>query len=258
MDKFDLKNLNHNFLHRAQKISRFNVSDKDFQSTDLKSELQFLYASHIFPAFDWTKTLKGNTLNSSNVSELNRLIQKLRNESLTGFNELFKFKADSFGPGEVLIYILHDKVYLAGSGESGDIRIGTTKIELKACDKKVGTNQYYGFYLGGSFDTSDIVSRLFALKKKVGTTASASHEVGRTDIINMYAAESETMKKIEEDYAKIAYDNYFSKYPMMFIANKKIGSKQMGDILEIKNVKPKDVAIEALTSQKIKPFIKAS
>ena len=254
MDKFDLKNLNHPFLHRAQKISSFNVTDKDFESLALKAELQFLYASHIFPEFDWDKTLKSNTLN---VAELNKLISKLRTANRTGFDELFKFKASSFGPGEVLIYILHDKVHLAGGNESGDIRINGKKIELKACEKKMGTNQYFGFYLGGAFDTSDIVSRLLALKKQVGTTSSAAHEVGVKDIENMYKAEPEIMRKIDEDFAQISYKNYFSKYPMMFIANKKSSTTMMGDIYGMKNVKPEDVSIYQMTSQKIKPFIKA-
>lgn len=254
MDKFDLKKLNHDFLHRAQRISSFNVKDKDFESLDLKAELQFLYASHIFPAFDWTKTLKGNTIN---VADLNRLIDKLRSESLTGFNELFKFTGTSFGPGEVLIYILHDNVRLAGGGEGGDIRIGNKKIELKACQKKVSTNQYWGFYLGGTFDISDIVSRLLALKKEVGTNRSKAGEVGRGDIDNMYKAAPDIMKKIDEDFAQISYDHYFSKYEMMFMANQNGAGSKAGDIFGVKQVKPKDVTIDALTSQKIKPFIKA-
>ena len=254
MEKFNLKELNHDFLHRAQKISSFNVADKDFESLNFKNELQFLYASHIFMDFDWTKTLKGNTIN---VRELNRLIKKLRQEDRIKFNELLKFTGQSFGPGEVLIYLLHDKVHLAGGKESGDIRVGNQQIELKACEKKVSTQQYFGFYLGGTFDVSDIVSRLLALKKKVGTNGAKAGEVGRIDIANMHKAEPDAMKKIEEDFADISYKHYFSHHPIMFMASKNGAGAEAGDIFDLKQVKPKDVTIDALTSQKIKPFIKA-
>ena len=61
------------------------------------------------------------------------------------------------------------------------------------------------------------------------------------------------MKKIEDQFAKLAYDFYFSKHDIIFFNN---AGKNQGDIIAVKSVKVADIRIDRVTAGTIKPIIK--
>lgn len=253
MQKF--RNLNKSFLNYAQRISSFNVKDKDFATNEYKEEIQFLYGQHFFPKFDWYQTLNTNAISTTDVKKINALAAKMYSENPSGYRNLVGFKGQALGPGEVLLYLLHDKIVLAGGTQGGDCRIGSNIYEVKAADVLASTGEYYGFTLGGTLPLTGIANKLLALKEATGANFAKKGEVGRKDIAYMYEKNPAAMKAIDEEYGQIAYDNYFKKYSMLFIDNRK-NKNTYGHILSVKNVKPKDVRIDAFTAQNFKLFVK--
>ena len=48
------------FIHRATKVSSFNLYAADFQSVRHKKEIQHLFATYFFPKFDLNHTSTGH------------------------------------------------------------------------------------------------------------------------------------------------------------------------------------------------------
>ena len=61
------------------------------------------------------------------------------------------------------------------------------------------------------------------------------------------------LKRIEEDFAQRAYDNYFKNHDIIFIKN---STKDIGKIMAIKKVKKSDIMLDRLTSGVLKPNVK--
>lgn len=253
MEKF--RKLNKSFLNHAQKVSNFNLKDKDFGTAEFKHEIQFLYGQHFFPKFDWYQTLSTNSLSSTDVRKINSLATKMRLENPSGYFNLVGFKAQALGPGEVLLFLLHDKIVLAGGTQGGDCRINSNIYEVKAAEVLASTGEYFGFTLGGTLPLTGIANKLLALKESTGANFAKKGEVGRKDIAYMYEKNPGAMRAIDEEYGQIAYDNYFKKYSMLFIDNRK-NKNTYGHILSVKNVKAKDVRIDSFTAQNFKLFVK--
>ena len=57
------------FIKRAEKVTSFNLTTKDFQSLSYKKEIQHLFNKHFFPEFDLNKTV-----DKINMSSINSLI----------------------------------------------------------------------------------------------------------------------------------------------------------------------------------------
>ena len=254
MAKF--RNLDKAFLNHAQKVTRFNLKDTDFETIKYKEEIQFLYGQHFFPKFDWYQTLNTTSITSKEVHKINGLASKMYSENLSGYKSLVGFRGQALGPGEVLLYLLHDKIVLAGGTQSGDCRIGSNVYEVKAANVMASTGEYYGFTLGGTLPLTGLANKILSLKEATGSNFSRKGEVGRGDISYMYKQAPEEMKAIDEEYANLAYNNYFKKYNMIFIDNR-TNRNTFGHILSVKNVKPKDVRIESFTAQNFKLFVKA-
>jgi hypothetical protein len=253
MEKF--RKLNKSFLNHAQKVSSFNLKDKDFEDLEYKHEIQFLYGQHFFPKFDWHKALTTNSITKTDIRKINALVNALRIENPQGYKNLVGFKGQALGPGEVLLYLLHDKIVLAGGTQGGDCRIGSNIYEVKGAEVLASTGEYFGFTLGGTLPLTGLANKILALKEQTGANFSKKGEVGRKDIAHMYNVAPDLMKDIDKEYGQIAYDNYFKKYNMLFLDNRK-NKSTYGQILSVKKVKPEDVRIDAFTAQNFKLFVK--
>ena len=108
MAKF--QNLNKDFINKAQRITSFNVKDKDFTDLTYKEEMQFLYSSHFFKNFDFNKALNTGALGVTQIKQINSLCVLLKRDNPTGYKDLVAFTGQALGPGEVLLYLLHDKL----------------------------------------------------------------------------------------------------------------------------------------------------
>lgn len=259
------KKINTGFLDIAETLTSFNLKDKDLQSIKYKNEIQYAYYKNFFPKLDekwWSSLPKSSFLNSSICSTINAKMKEMKSKHRDGFNRLVQFKGQALGPGEVLMYVLHDKVYLAGGSEGGDVRIGSNKYEVKAVDLTGDKNEVYGFTLGSTIPDTEIITALLKLKKEVGKSGSSipakEGTIGRGDIKNMEEVYPDQIRNITKRYGELARKYYFSKYKMLFLnaASKNASKSNYGEIISFKDVQANDVRIEAYSMNQIKPFIK--
>lgn len=235
------------FIQRAEKVTSFNIPPRDFESLEHKKEIQHLFNKHYFPKFDINTTIDG-----VDEQKLNRLISKLRAQDANMLKSLHKYNLKGVGPGEVLLYFLINDAYLGGGSSAGaDLFVKSSgTFEVKSVDVTLD-NFAINFKTGGTFNTSDLVTRAIALKKEAG--AGTTSEVNKTNIARIKSAMPEAWATLEKDYVKRVYDNYFKKHKFIFMRN---STTKMGDILAIKEVKEKDIFFERVTSGVIKPKVK--
>ena len=114
------------------------LTGSDFEglnSLKYKFEIQELYMRKYIKLNGkniFERALKQNQFGLSEAKAYNNLVREIKSVlPIDQYKEIVQNKFESFGPGEVLIYLLHDKVHLAGGTEDGDVRIGTKKYEVK-------------------------------------------------------------------------------------------------------------------------------
>ena len=65
MAAVNVSELDATFLQRAQKVTSFNLTSKDFISLKYKKEIQHLFRTHFFPKFNLDNTI--STLRMNNI-----------------------------------------------------------------------------------------------------------------------------------------------------------------------------------------------
>ena len=244
-----MRNLDPIFLKNALQKTSFNIGEKDMQSTKYKSEIRYLYMQHMFPKFP-----ERLFVSQVNKNSLNRAINALKSENNAQFQNLLKFQPGGLGPGEVLMYFLIDGASLGGAGSAGvDLVVGSKKYEIKAAVIKADGSEAYGYKTGGTFNIADLMVRFSDLKRKAGGTGSMT-EIGVKDIalIKSKGHEAE-YQKLNEDYGKRAYDNYFKNHEIMFIRNNP--GANIGTVEALMTPKMNQISIERMTSGTIKPTV---
>ena len=93
------------------------------------------------------------------------------------------------------------------------------------------------------------MSLLVKLKTKVGAGGEGVNGAAIKQIIAKFPEE---WKKLEEDYKKRVYDNYFKNHEIIFINNK---PTKLGEITAIKKIQLNDIFFERVTSNVIKPKV---
>jgi hypothetical protein len=237
--------MNKDFIKRALHVTSFNLISSDFRNTQFKKEIQHIFNMHFFPKFD----LK-NTINTIDMNKINRLIDMLRSEDPVMLSKMHNYNLKGVGPGEVTLYFLVDSAHLGGGSSAGvDVVANNGEFEVKAVE--VTSNGYAtNFKLGGTFNLSDIVKDLLDLKKKVGAGGEGVNKAALDAIRRKYPNE---LKRIEEDFAQRAYDNYFKNHQIIFIKN---SGRDVGKVVAVKKVKKSDIMLDRLTSGVLKPNVK--
>ena len=234
-----------NFIKRALHVTSFNLSSSDFKDTRFKKEIQHIFNMHFFPKFD----LK-DTIDSIDMNKINRLIDKLRSEDPVMLSKMHNYNLKGVGPGEVTLYFLVNSAHLGGGSSAGvDVIASNGEFEVKAVDV-TASGYATNFKLGGTFILSDIVKDLLDLKKKVGASGEGVNKSALDAIRRKYPNE---LKRIEEDFAQRAYDNYFKNHQIIFIKN---STRDIGKVMAIKKVKKSDIMLDRLTSGVLKPNVK--
>jgi len=268
MAMVNVSDLDVNFLNRAQKITSFNLKTADFESLQYKAEIQHLIHRHFFPKFDLGQTLKGQP----NVAKLNKLIDKLKQESFINYNRLHFYNLKGVGPGEATMYFLMDDAQLGGGGSAGvDLVVAGTQYEIKASLYSANEKTVHGFKLGGTAPVSGILNQLIQYKKelKLATAGKGQNEVNGTQMAAIQKAYPSEYAKMQADYARIA-GRYFGNTPVIFINNNSSNkvdpedtaektrqlSRNAGNILAIKKVAAKDIQMQVATQGTIKPKVK--
>lgn len=268
MAMINVSDLDVNFLNRAQKITSFNLKAADFESLQYKAEIQHLINRHFFPKFDLSQTLKGQP----NVAKLNKLIDKLKQESFINYNRLHFYNLKGVGPGEATMYFLMDDAQLGGGGSAGvDLVVAGTQYEIKASLYSAKEKVVTGFKLGGTAPLSGILSELLKYKKelKLETAGKGQNEVNGKQMAAIQKAYPNEYAKLDAEYARIA-GRYFGNTPVIFINNNSSNkvdpedtaektrqlSRNAGNILAIKKVAARDVTMQVASQGTIKPKVK--
>lgn len=237
------------FVKRAERVTSFNLTTRDFQTLKYKKEIQHLFNKHFFPDFDLSKTV-----DKIDMTRINNLIGELKKEQGGKMlASLHSYNLKGVGPGEATLFFLCNTAHLGGGSSAGvDIVAGSDKYEVKAV--KVSANRIASdFKLGGTVPLSDILVRLDKLREKTGVGGSKTEISGERMAAMQRKAEFE-YNEIERDFAKIAYNNYFRSHEIIFINN--ASGPRLGYIEAIKQVELKDIMIERVTSGTVKPKVK--
>ena len=237
------------FIKRAERVTSFNIATKDFQSLSYKKEIQHLFNKHFFPGFDLNKTV-----DTIDMMKINGLIGELKREQGGQmFAKLHSYNLKGVGPGEATLFFLCNKAQLGGGSSAGvDILVGNDKYEVKAV--KVSPNRVASdFKLGGTVPLSDILVKLNALREKTGVGGTKT-EMSGSIMSAMQTKDAFAYKEIEQQFAEIAYNNYFKNHEIIFINN--APGVRLGYIEAIKQVEKKDIMLERVTSGTVKPKVK--
>jgi len=265
MSKFDNLNKQWQNLRYGGRLRPILLKDKDYTTIKYKFEIQDMYAtqygskgyggpfSHIF-----VKALKNSTFGKTDVTKMNILISELKKTNRVAFETIVQSKGEDLGPGEVLLFLLHDKVHLAGGSEGGDVRIGSKKYEVKGCTYKQKTSQLDGFFLGSTVGDKAILQKISELAKSKGITKSST-AITRTEVEKLRTKHAEEYLPLEKEYADITIRDYFSKYGFIFIGTKGITGQRYGKIVQFfpKNGITADmISLDGYSRNAAKPFIK--
>lgn len=240
--------LNFEFIRKAEKVTAFNLVEKDFTSTKYKKEIRYLYVKNFFPNFNTDLFTK-----QVNTDKINRGIEALRKEDTSKFRNLVEFKPGGLGPGEVMLYFLIDDAQLGGAGSAGvDIIVGSQKYEVKAV-KVSKENIASDFKLGGTVPLANLIVDLNNLREKLKLGGSRT-EMSASIMNEMKSKAPEEFFMLEDRYKFISWNNYFKNHQIIFINNS--SGPRFGNVETIKQVEKKDIMIERVTSGTIKPRVK--
>lgn len=238
---FNVDELDSEFMTRAENNPSLNLTGSDFLPK-YKKEIQYLIKKHFFSEFDLSNTVDATTINKEDV---NRLVKLLKAQNSVNFERLFNFRPQGIGPGEALLYFLYDHVSLGGGSKAGDIMIGKKEYEVKSVLQKQN-GEVYDFRLGSTVPLAELIDKLLEMSGN-------AKDVSTSQITALKAKFPKEMKKIEDQFAKLAYDVYFSKHDIIFFNN---AGKNQGDVIAVTAVKAADIRIDRVTAGTIKPIIK--
>jgi hypothetical protein len=265
MSKFN--NLNKNWQNQRYggRLRPILLKDKDFTDIKYKFEIQDMFATQYGSkgygkAFNYIflKALKNNSFGMTDVSKMNRLISELKATNQVAFNTIVQSKFEALGPGEVLLFLLHDNIYLAGGSEGGDVRIGTKKYEVKGCTFRQKESQLNGFFLGSTVGDKKVLGKISELAMKYNITKSST-SVKTTDVDKLRKNHAEEYLPLEKEYADITIRDYFSKYGFIFIGTKGITGGKYGKIVQFfpkGGIKADMITLDGYSRNAAKPFIK--
>lgn len=243
--------LDYDFISRAEQITSFNLSTKDFETLEnRKKEIQYLFTKYFFPEFNLS-----DTIDIIDQNALNMLMLKLKQINLHGFNNLYNYNLKGLGPGEILLYYLVNTAILGGGSSAGEdlIIVNGNVYEIKAI-QKTSNNCAVDFKLGGTVNLSSIINELIRIRDRLELSDSRRSEIKKTNIDLIKQKAPNTFKDIETEYKTITHKEYFGKHEIIFMNNK--NKSRLGLIEKVKHVCFDDISIERVTSGTAKPIIR--
>jgi hypothetical protein len=248
--------LDTDFMRRAAKVTSFNLTAADFNTSKYKREIQSLYQQYIFKSFDPDKTLE-----TLNISDYNNLVKKLKSDDKMQYEKLHNLPLKGIGPAEAVLFLLtkYPNGNLGGGSSAGvDFIFGTKKYEVKAVKwESKATKEYVAdFKLGGNIQgMTQLESEIQRAFFKYGyTNTPGSPEIKKSLFKEFKEKHAKEYEEFEKRYQNLA-KNYFSNHDVIFIQTES-NQPDFGEIIAIKRVKPEDIKMERYTSRSIKPLIK--
>lgn len=261
MAAVNVADLDAEFLKRAQKVTSFNLSSKDFISLKYKKEIQHLFRTHLFPSFDLNSTISGQPT----VNKLNKLIKELKSISAKDFKYLHNYNLKGVGPSEATLFFLLDKAHLGGGSSAGvDIIVDGKDYEVKAGNLpgEFGGKEIIGFKLGGTVPLANMVKSALEIRDSDPKIAAKGKEKTGVNGAQIKAIMADRKlaarwkREVETPYAKAA-SKYLGKNPIIFMVNTTPKAKS-GEVAAIIKPKLSDISIDVVTQGTIKPRVKIS
>jgi len=250
--------LDFEFIRRAEKVTKFNISVNDLKP-ELQPSVRYLFIKNQFPKFG----KKDLFLRDFNVSGLNRAIKELKKENFNHFYNMYQFDQSGIGPGELMLYFLIDGSRVGGGGSAGvDLIVGNKEYEAKSVELNVGRQAIEGFKLGGKGELAPIMAAAQALKKKYPEEmkvankgkANAISEINQSQLKKLEELEPAAMARIKRQYTKVAGD-YFGDTNIVFMYSKSASGRKVGEIIAAGKIAKGTVNMQTITSGTIKPSI---
>tara|TARA_B100000214_G_C23675798_1_gene494068 strand:+ start:67 stop:447 length:381 start_codon:yes stop_codon:yes gene_type:complete len=115
-----------NFVQELKDVKVLKLKQSNFENIRDKDYIQHAY-SIVYQQFHnyFENGLRMDSFGMQQCRDLNKNIVAMKKDNK--FLEIFQQTYRDLGPGEVLMYLLHDKIHLAGGTQGGDLRIGTKK-----------------------------------------------------------------------------------------------------------------------------------
>ena len=250
--------LDFEFIRRAEKVTKFNISVNDLKP-ELQPSIRYLFIKNQFPKFGDKDLFQ----TKFNVPGLNRAIQALKKENFNHFFNMYQFDQSGIGPGELMLYFLIDNSRVGGGGSAGvDLIVNGKEYEAKSVELRVGTQMIEGFKLGGKGELAPIMAAAQSLKKKYADEMvkankgkkNAISEVNMAQLKRLEQLEPKAMKDIKSKYTRVASE-YFGNTNIVFMYSKSAAGKKVGEIIAAGRIAPGTVQIASITSGTIKPSI---
>lgn len=242
------------FIKRATRVTSFNLTAADFQTTRYKKEIQALYQQHMFPSFSPDMALKNLT-----AREYNNLVGLLKSDDRAQYEKLHNLPLRGVGPAEAVLFLLTQDGSLGGGASAGvDLIVGGKRYEVKAVKWKSKTTKdtVADFKLGGNIPgMAQFEAKLQALFFEFNITTSPGAPEIKGSLFEQFQRRFPKIYKAqEEQYQKLA-QSYFANHETIFIQTE-ANQPDFGEIIAIKKVKPEDIRMERYTSRSIKPLVR--
>jgi hypothetical protein len=245
--------IDRDLVRKATEVAKLNLSKDLFRNTDKKTTIQYLFTAYYTKAVDFYN----DSVTSIDVTTLNGLIRKIRNESGSRLKDIYDYKVEGeYGPGEVLFYLLTKDGSLGGKSSRGaDLFLPSNSYEIKAVRKYVSTGYYYNFKLGDT-DFSSLVTRLRNIKG-----IPKSGDIQKSILDKLRSGQSPFTKdnqiefnSIEEEF-QIIVKSYF-KNSVIFISSADNNLAEIYDIKTPSEIKRAKFLIETFSYNTLKPMVK--
>ena len=230
------RELDLDFISSAEKCSSFNLSSSHFTSLERKEEIQHLIGKLWFPEFN--DFLEGNI----EINSLNKRINTLKSMSSANFKQLFEYNIKGVGPGEALLFFIHNDVYLGGGSSAGiDAIVNGKPYEIKAV-KLSKDGWLYDFKLGGTVNLTDVMADLKNL------AGAKTNEIKGSWMAELARDHAKEYNDIQEKFRNEAFE-YFKDHEFIFFNNN--GS---GEVVYIGRIARDQIFMERVTSGTLKPL----
>lgn len=250
--------LDFEFIRRAEKVTKFNISVNDLKP-ELQPSVRYLFIKNQFPKFGEKDLFQ----TKFNIPGLNKAIKELKKENYNHFFNMYQFDQSGIGPGELMLYFLIDNSRVGGGSSAGvDLIVNGKEYEAKSVELRVATQMIEGFKLGGKGELAPIITAAQALKKKYADEMikankgkpNAISEINVSQLKRLEELDPRAMGNIKSKYTKVAGD-YFGKTNIVFMYSKSASKSKVGEIIAAGRIAPGSVQIGTITSGTIKPSI---
>ena len=248
-ESFSLDDLDMEFIRQAEQITTFNLNETHFRTLEYKKEIQHLFVKHFFPGFSLS-----DTIDKVDKDAINKVVRQLKAIDKERFKKLHRYNLDRVGPGEATLFFIINNAVLGGGGSAGtDLFVDGKLYEIKGAKYNVDENTVSDFKLGGTVELQDLMGRLMDLRDRLGISGSRT-EISKNRMKAMRREAPKEFEEIEQEYVERAFQ-YLNKNDLI-IMNNNDAIKNQGEAMIVGKIRKRDVGLERLTSNTIKPFIR--